>query len=93
MRYAGAILKLLHETNVVSKLCISVQIPWTNCNKLNNLQSCQYNHLIRILPEEPNRFNDLRSFFPPQTLPKLPDCGDFCGYSPSICCVTVGSGA
>src|SRR4051794_21783599 len=43
---------LLHATNPVSKLAISVQIPWTPCNKTNNLQSCQHHPLIRILPEE-----------------------------------------
>jgi hypothetical protein len=42
-----------HVTNLLYKEGIVVQIRWTHCNKTNNFQCCQYNALIRILPEEP----------------------------------------
>jgi hypothetical protein len=34
-------LNLLHATNLVSKVAIFVQSPWTRCNQINNFQSCQ----------------------------------------------------
>jgi hypothetical protein len=47
--------------------------------------------MIRVLPEEPNRFLDLRAFTPPRQAPEIDDCGDFCGYSTSKCCVIIGN--
>jgi hypothetical protein len=45
---------LLHVTDLLSKRVDLVQTPWTRCNKFNNLQCCQGDIVIRILPEEPN---------------------------------------
>lgn len=45
--------KLLHVTNRLYKEDTSVQLRWTCCNKTNNFQCCQYNAMIRVLPEEP----------------------------------------
>jgi hypothetical protein len=32
--------KLLHVTNPLYRQGISVQMPWTHCNRFNNLQCC-----------------------------------------------------
>jgi tetratricopeptide (TPR) repeat protein len=42
---------LSHVTNPLYKEGIFVQIRWTNCNKTNNFQCCQYYALIRIQTE------------------------------------------
>jgi len=51
--------KLLHVTNLLSKEGIFVPIRWTYCNKIINLQCCQYHTLIRVLPEEPTTYEPL----------------------------------
>ena len=43
--------KLLHVTNLLPKEAIFVPIRWTYCNKIINLQCCQYHTLIRVLPD------------------------------------------
>jgi hypothetical protein len=47
---AGAPDKVLHATNMLSKVALFGQNRWTDCNETNNFQCCHT--LIRVLPDK-----------------------------------------